>query len=80
MTSLTYNTSGGATLGTLTYTYDAYERWTGVSGGFATTSIPAAQTLTYDNDNSLATMAAFPSTTTGNIIGMTGSVPAVMQL
>ena len=54
MTSLTYKTSGGTTLGTLTYGYDADDQRISVGGSFARTNLPTtAQSLSYNPDNSL---------------------------
>ena len=59
VTSLTYKTSGGTTLGTLTYGYDADDQRVSVGGSFARTNLPTtAQSLSYNPDNSLKTLGS----------------------
>jgi len=60
--SVTYKRSDGATLGTLTYNYDGDGRRFAVGGTLATTSIPAAQTFGYNNDDSLSKIGALTVT------------------
>lgn len=76
--SLTYKTSGGTTLGTLSYNYDPDGQRTGVSGTLATTGIPSALgPLVYNNDNSLASIGgtSVSNDALGDITGMNGPCP-----
>jgi RHS repeat-associated protein len=70
LTGLTYKL-GGNTLGTLTYTYDADGRRTGVDGTYARATLPLALTsATYDNANQIATWAgtSFTYDPNGNLV------------
>ena len=63
-------TAGGASIGGLTYTYDAVGRRTSVGGSLANVAIPtAAMTATYDSDNRMVQYngAAVTSDADGNV-------------
>ena len=63
--SVTYKKSGGTTLGTLTYGYDADDQRTSVGGTFARTNLlTTAQTFSYNPDNSLQKLVPSRSRTT----------------
>ncbi len=53
VTSITYKTGGGATIGTLNYGYDVDGRRVSLGGSLAQTNLPLAQSFSYNPDNSL---------------------------
>lgn len=66
-TSITYSSTGGGTLGNLTYGYDNDGRVNSFGGSLAAVNLPAAMpTATYDNGNQLATWNGTAATTDGN--------------
>jgi RHS repeat-associated protein len=66
-TSITYSSTGGGTLGNLTYGYDNDGRVNSLGGSLAAVNLPAAMpTATYDNGNQLATWNGTPATTDNN--------------
>nr|MDT0662605.1 RHS repeat-associated core domain-containing protein [Micromonospora sp. DSM 115978] len=71
LTGITY-TRGGATLGDLTYTYDAAGRRASVGGSYARTDLPAAFTgAVYDSANRLTSLggSGFSYDNEGNLTG-----------
>jgi RHS repeat-associated protein len=71
LTGITY-TRGGATLGDLTYTYDAAGRRSSVGGSYARTDLPAALTgAVYDDADRLTSLGgtAFSYDDEGNLTG-----------
>ncbi len=66
-TSITYSSTGGGTLGNLSYGYDNDGRVNSLGGSLAAVNLPAAMpTATYDNGNQLATWNGAAATTDGN--------------
>ena len=76
--SVTYK-NGGTMLGTLTYNYDADGRGqSGVGGTLATIAIPATQSFTYYNDNSLEKVGTSAVNNDGNGSIKSGAVGTFM--
>ena len=65
-------------LGTLTYNYDADGRQSGVGGTLATIAIPATQSFTYYNDNSLEKVGTSAVNNDGNGSIKSGAVGTFM--
>jgi RHS repeat-associated protein len=66
-TSITYSSTGGGTLGNLTYGYDNDGRVNSLGGSLAAVNMPSAMpTATYDNGNQLAAWNGTAATTDNN--------------
>jgi hypothetical protein len=77
VTSITYKTGVGATIGTLNYGYDADGRRVSVGGSLARTNLPLAQSFSYYPDNSLETLGSITviNDNDGNITCMSTTCP-----
>ena len=77
VTSITYKTGTGATIGMLTYGYDPDGRRVSVGGSLAATSIPPTQSFSYNPDNSLKTLGSITvqNDNDGNILCMSTTCP-----
>ncbi len=77
VTSITYKTGIGATIGTLNYGYDADGCRVSVGGSLAQTNLPLAQSFSYNPDNSLETLGSITvqNDNDGNITCMSTTCP-----